>query len=37
MQRRMNQFTGGGAVPGMRQQTSAGPGGQGGPPAPAGR
>ena len=34
MQRRANQITGGGAVPGMRQQTT---GGMGGAPAPAGR
>jgi HlyD family secretion protein len=34
MQRRATQITGGGAVPGMRQQTS---GGAGGAPAPAGR
>ena len=34
MQRRTNQITGGGAVPGMRQQA---PGGTGGTPAPAGR
>jgi HlyD family secretion protein len=33
MQRRVNQVTGGGAVPGMRQQTSGGPAGQ----APSGR
>ena len=37
MQRRVNQVTGGGAVPGMRQQTSGGAGGTGGAPAPAGR
>jgi HlyD family secretion protein len=37
MQRRVNQMTGGGAVPGMRQQTSGGAGGTGGPPPPAGR
>jgi HlyD family secretion protein len=37
MQRRMNQVTGGGAVPGMRQQTSGGAGGTSGPPPPAGR
>jgi HlyD family secretion protein len=37
MQRRANQITGGGAVPGMRQQTSGGAGGAGGTPAPAGR
>ena len=37
MQRRTNQITGGGAVPGMRQQTSAGAGGTGGAPAPTGR
>jgi HlyD family secretion protein len=34
MQRRANQITGGGAVPGMRQQTTTAPGGA---PAPAGR
>ena len=34
MQRRTNQITGGGAVPGMRQQTS---GGAGGTPTPTGR
>ena len=34
MQRRTNQITGGGAVPGMRQQTT---GGAGGTPAPTGR
>jgi hypothetical protein len=33
MKQRMNQITGGGAVPGMRQQTSSPtPGGGGGPP-----
>ena len=37
MQRRMNQITGGGGVPGMRQQTSGGAGGTGGTPAPTGR
>ncbi len=37
MQRRVNQMTGGGAVPGMRQQTSGGAGGTTGTPAPAGR
>jgi HlyD family secretion protein len=37
MQRRANQITGGGAVPGMRQQTSGGAGATGGPPAPTGR
>ncbi|HET9040543.1 MAG TPA: efflux RND transporter periplasmic adaptor subunit [Gemmatimonadales bacterium] len=37
MQRRMNQVTGGGAVPGMRQQTSGGAGGTSGTPPPAGR
>ena len=37
MQRRANQITGGGAVPGMRQQTSGGAGGTGGGPAPTGR
>ena len=37
MQRRVNQMTGGGAVPGMRQQTSGGAGGTGGAPAPPGR
>jgi len=40
MQRRVNQMTGGGAVPGMRQQTSGGAGGAGGTggaPAPPGR
>jgi HlyD family secretion protein len=37
MQRRANQITGGGAVPGMRQQTSGGAGGTGGAPAPTGR
>jgi hypothetical protein len=37
MQRRANQVTGGGAVPGMRQQTSGGAGGTGGGPAPTGR
>jgi HlyD family secretion protein len=34
MQRRVNQMTGGGAVPGMRQQTSGAAGGTGGAPAP---
>jgi HlyD family secretion protein len=34
MRQRMNQITGGGAVPGMRQQTTA-PGAQGSQPAPA--
>jgi hypothetical protein len=33
MQRRVNQITGGGGVPGMRQQTTA----PAGAPAPAGR
>jgi HlyD family secretion protein len=37
MQRRTNQITGGGAVPGMRQQTPGGAGGTGGTPAPTGR
>ena len=37
MQRRTNQITGGGAIPGMRQQTSGGAGGTGGTPAPTGR
>ncbi len=37
MQRRANQITGGGGVPGMRQQTTTGAGTSGGPPAPAGR
>jgi HlyD family secretion protein len=37
MQRRMNQVTGGGAVPGMRQQTTGTAGGAGGTPAPTGR
>jgi HlyD family secretion protein len=37
MQRRANQITGGGAVPGMRQQTTGGAGATGGTPAPAGR
>jgi HlyD family secretion protein len=37
MQRRVNQMTGGGAVPGMRQQTSGGAGATGGAPAPTGR
>lgn len=37
MQRRANQITGGGAVPGMRQQTSGGAGAGGGAPAPTGR
>jgi HlyD family secretion protein len=37
MQRRVNQMTGGGAVPGMRQQTSGGAGATGGAPAPPGR
>ncbi len=37
MQRRANQITGGGAVPGMRQQTSGGAGATGGAPAPTGR
>jgi HlyD family secretion protein len=37
MQRRTNQITGGGAIPGMRQQTSGGAGGTGGAPAPPGR
>jgi HlyD family secretion protein len=36
MQRRTNQITGGGAVPGMRQQTSGGAG-PGGTPTPTGR
>jgi HlyD family secretion protein len=36
MQRRVNQVTGGGAVPGMRQQTSGGAGATGA-PAPTGR
>ena len=34
---RTNQITGGGAVPGMRQQTPGGAGGAGGTPAPTGR
>jgi HlyD family secretion protein len=33
MRQRMNQITGGGAVPGMRQQTPTRPSGGGGPPA----
>jgi HlyD family secretion protein len=37
MQRRANQMTGGGAVPGMRQQTPAGAGSTSGAPAPPGR
>jgi hypothetical protein len=37
MQRRTNQITGGGAVPGMRQQTPGGAGGTGSTPAPTGR
>ena len=37
MQRRANQITGGGAVPGMRQQTAGGAGAGGGAPAPTGR
>ena len=37
MQRRTNQITGGGAVPGMRQQTSGGAGGTSGTPTPTGR
>ena len=37
MQRRANQITGGGAVPGMRQQTSGGAGATGGATAPTGR
>jgi HlyD family secretion protein len=37
IQRRTNQITGGGAIPGMRQQTSGGAGGTGGTSAPTGR